>query len=263
MSDTPVTDAAAFRSGMGHEYVEADVARGLELDRAALAAKCAQFHRAARMALDELEANRRGIAVTYATPTDDPAREIRRLLYGGRALEATAPSATAAGDKPSSQIPPTPTNVGRIPELHGAERNAAYWIDGAKGERNKVEALICLHQAVNAWKNAAYAAWDQIYAARSATPRTIKTMPLIKRLKDQRDTVAEVLREAFDARGCERKLADGSGILSAAWLERARAILAECPSYEQQLRNIAEGIGMTYEELIEALNAHRAEGRTA
>lgn len=93
MSDTPVTDAAAFRSGMGHEYVEADLARGLELDRAALAAKCAQFHRAARMALDELEANRRGIAVTYATPTDDPAREIRRLLYGGRALEATAPSA--------------------------------------------------------------------------------------------------------------------------------------------------------------------------
>lgn len=77
--------------------------------------------------------------------------------------------------------------------------------------------------------------------------RPISTIPLLKRLREQRDEIAEVLRW-LDARG---------GLGHDAH-ERIRKALENVPSYEQQLRNVADGIGMTYEELIVALNA-RAE----
>lgn len=98
-------------------------------------------------------------------------------------------------------------------------------------------------------------------AARPEGGTRIKIMPIVKTLKDQRDQVATVLRELlrlYDWRnevgatitddqarqyGREKKFA---------WIA-ARDILEKCPSYEQQLRNVAEGIGMTYEELIEAV----------
>ncbi len=50
---------------------------------------------------------------------------------------------------------------GRVPELEPTRANAEYWINAAKGEKDKVQALICLHQAINAWKNAAYAMADK------------------------------------------------------------------------------------------------------
>ena len=58
---------------------------------------------------------------------------------------------------------------GRIPDLEGARRNADYWEDAARNEPERSDALQHLHQAVNAWKNAAYAMADQRDSALSST----------------------------------------------------------------------------------------------
>lgn len=58
--------------------------------------------------------------------------------------------------------------IGRIPDLEPARRNAEYWTEAARHEPERASALTHLHQAVNAWKNAAYAMADQRDAARSA-----------------------------------------------------------------------------------------------
>lgn len=65
----------------------------------------------------------------------------------------------------------------------------------------------------------------------TATPGVKITM----RLKQQRDEVAEVLRMAMADY-------DNCGELLQATLDRARAILAVVPSYEQQLRNIFDAV---------------------
>lgn len=92
---------------------------------------------------------------------------------------------------------------------------------------------------------------------RTALPeeRRITGMPLIKRLKTQRDECATVLRELVAV--VERNLPMPAGVRENSPLGRAHKILSEVPSYEQQLRNLAEGIGMTYEALIAALDEQR------
>jgi hypothetical protein len=75
----------------------------------------------------------------------------------------------------------------------------------------------------------------------SATAPRINTVPLIKRLREQRDQLADVLRW-LDRRG-------GLGFDAH---ERISKALEGVPTHEQQLRNIAEGIGMTYEDLLAA-----------
>ena len=53
--------------------------------------------------------------------------------------------------------------VGRIPALEGTRINAEYWL--AEARHPDVEhssALLFAEQAINAWKNAAYAAHDRI-----------------------------------------------------------------------------------------------------
>ena len=104
-------------------------------------------------------------------------------------------------------------------------------------------------------------------AAQPSATRPISGIQLLKALREQRDEAADVLRRLM------HKLREESGsenpmepfAYDASWealANEADATLAKCPSYEQQLRNIAEGIGMTVEELRAALNA-RADGTRA
>lgn len=93
----------------------------------------------------------------------------------------------------------------------------------------------------------------------SATTR-ISAIPLIKRLKQQRDEIADVLRQAFDARGCRVVNHDGSCVVTSEWVEAATVALRDVPTYEQQIRNIAEGIGMSYDDLIAAVSASSDSG---
>lgn len=81
--------------------------------------------------------------------------------------------------------------------------------------------------------------------ADSESPR-ITAVPLLKRLREQRDELADVLRWL-----------DRLGGLGLDVHERIRKALEGVPSYEQQLRNVAEGIGMSYDELIGRFSAER------
>ena len=98
--------------------------------------------------------------------------EGRRSLLAG-ALEGGSPirspatqtqgaPALAAGDaaRPSTE------QTGRIPALEQTRINADYWLNEARGkyEEGRGEPLLCAEQAINAWKNAAYAAHDQLAA---------------------------------------------------------------------------------------------------
>lgn len=78
--------------------------------------------------------------------------------------------------------------------------------------------------------------------ARSATA-PISGIKIAASLRRQRDELADTLRWL-----------DSIGGLGVQVHERIRESLKGIPTYEQQLRNIAEGIGMKYEELIHALD---------
>lgn len=93
----------------------------------------------------------------------------------------------------------------------------------------------------------------------SARATSFPGVKIAKMFKDQRDAAADVLRRLM------AKMREESGApddpmapfaYDASWealAKEADAILDKCPSYEQQLRNIAEGVGMSYEELIAAV----------
>ena len=51
-----------------------------------------------------------------------------------------------------------------LESLESAERNAKYWINAGREHPDKAEAVLCVEQAANAWKNLAYA------FARAAAP---------------------------------------------------------------------------------------------
>lgn len=90
-----------------------------------------------------------------------------------------------------------------------------------------------------------YAELEQLRALPSA--RKANLIPLIKRLQKQRDGLADVLRDIVQR-----------DLLPYATNLKAKAALDQVPTYEQQLRNIAEGVGMTYEELIAAVDSGSA-----
>lgn len=76
-----------------------------------------------------------------------------------------------------AQLSATPggERAGRIPELEPTRINAEYWLSEARHpDVEHSSALMFAEQAINAWKNAAYAAWDKINASRSATPQSDK-----------------------------------------------------------------------------------------
>lgn len=66
--------------------------------------------------------------------------------------------------------------------LESTNKNAEYWIDGAR-QADASEQLICALQAVNAWKNAAYAMADKLDATPSATV-TPKALTLLQQAAD-------------------------------------------------------------------------------
>lgn len=126
----------------------------------------------------------------------------------------------------------------------------------------QLEALAMLNNMFESYdgrpvENAVLTRRDYALLAQALTARTtfalpeelrieIKAMPFIRLLRNQRDEVAAVLRSAIiDYDSC--------GELLQVTLDRARAILAECPSYEQQLQNVCNGLGITVEELKAAL----------
>ena len=75
-------------------------------------------------------------------------------------------------------------DVGRIPALEATRTNADYWKHGAWNEPNREDALRCMEQAVNAWKNAAYAAHD---ALRAAPPSSEPVAEKLRELCDRLD----------------------------------------------------------------------------
>lgn len=81
--------------------------------------------------------------------------------------------------------------------------------------------------------------------ARSET-RSISGIKLIKEYRRQRDELADILRDIHD-----RELLGTHPQTYA----KVRDVLAKVPTYEQRLRNIAEGLDMTYEELMAAVAA--------
>lgn len=82
------------------------------------------------------------------------------------------------------------------------------------------------------------------FLARSATPPRVMAMPLLKLLREQRDALADLLREIHHR-----------GLVTEANVEeRIRLALKKVPTYEQQLENVANGLGMTADELRAALD---------
>jgi hypothetical protein len=75
--------------------------------------------------------------------------------------------AAIAADVASAEL----HRAGRIPELEQTRINADYWLNEARGKNaeGRGDWLICAEQAVNAWKNAAYAAWDKLRSTESAS----------------------------------------------------------------------------------------------
>lgn len=102
-----------------------------------------------------------------------------------------------------------------------------------------------------AWDNCAeWVALRRAIASRCTEAKRIPGMGLIRRLKDQRDECADALRGLLEV--VERNFPMPAGVHEGSPLDVARKAIAKVPTYEQQLRNIAEGIGMTYEELLAA-----------
>jgi len=90
--------------------------------------------------------------------------------------------------------------------------------------------------------------------------KAITTLPLIKRLRTQRDQCADALRELEHAAATvyinpEPSTEDWDALRSAG--HKANEALADVPTYEQRLRNIAAGIGMAYEELLAHLSPQK------
>ena len=98
-----------------------------------------------------------------------------------------------------------------------------------------------------------------LFQHESAT-KTIRGMDFIRTLKKQRDEIADALRLFVKAEDEWQRTKSGmpkgtfDDPLSDAYRAAVKA-LEGVPTYEQQLRNIAEGIGMSYEELLAAASA--------
>jgi hypothetical protein len=110
-----------------------------------------------------------------------------------------------------------------------------------------IECAACNVGLIDDTKEKAEAAWNKRVPYVNTPP--ISGVKLVKMFKDQRDEVAEVLR------GCLSWLSSypGGGALKA--YDRARAVLDNCPSYDRQLQNLCDGLGITREQLEGALVA--------
>ena len=68
--------------------------------------------------------------------------------------------------------------------LEETRRYASYWEDGARNDSVRSTALICLHQSVNGWKNAAYSMAEKLLSAQSTIAQQAER---IAELEAQRD----------------------------------------------------------------------------
>jgi hypothetical protein len=67
----------------------------------------------------------------------------------------------------SEESPLLPGCVPHAFMLEATRRNAEFWRAGGHNEADKGRALLCLEQAVNAWKNAAYANAKEVLLLRA------------------------------------------------------------------------------------------------
>lgn len=98
-------------------------------------------------------------ALAAMVMTGEPLSSSERLRVAGAVTRA----ARAVESTPSHVAPIG--EPGRIPELEPTRRNAEYWRTSAHEQGNIDEKMLAMEQAINAWKNAAYAAWDKINTA--------------------------------------------------------------------------------------------------
>jgi len=103
--------------------------------------------------------------------------------------------------------------------------------------------------------------WKDKASAVSATP-TISGIPLVKMFRDQRDQLADALRHVLWIKDCGVDGRDENGVFRNfpeserdAMYNIAKDALKDVPSYVQQLRNVADGIGMDYDELVRRLSS--------
>jgi len=97
--------------------------------------------------------------------------------------------------------------------------------------------------------------------AQSATP-AISGIPLVKMFRAQRDQLADALRHILWIKECGVDGRDEHGVFRNfpeterdAMYSIAKEALKDVPSYVQQLRNVAAGIGMDYDELVRRLSS--------
>lgn len=134
------------------------------------------------------------------------------------------------------------------------------------GRREEIAALLA-EQIRNA-KDHGYAAprvyvlCDVVDEVMEFLRKPFSAMPLVKKLMEQRDGAADVLRRVMAKLRSESGSTDPMEAFAydASWeslAKEADASLAECPSYEQQLRNICEGAGLDYDQVM--ANAAKAK----
>ena len=113
----------------------------------------------------------------------------------------------------------------------------------------------------------------------SAKEPRVSGIQLVKMMRDQRDALADAMRLIVQADDMEEhneaifkgQWKKGAKAWGGAFIDRtrkegmkkARTALEGVPTSEQQLRNIAEGIGMTYEELMAAMSRPTESGAKA
>ena len=127
-----------------------------------------QSHRqAADIAAARLQEALRSTANSESAPPTEPYVPVMggisvtpgvRPPYDRNAYKVPPPSMDHSA---TSETAP-PSEPGRIPALESTRTNADYWLKAAREAEQLPEQLICAEQAINAWKNAAYAAHDKL-----------------------------------------------------------------------------------------------------
>ena len=195
---------------------------------------------------------------------------------------AAAPSADAsAGDSVRNAEGTTfYANPQQVPQRGEAVNLARNWLDAQgpnssfhitdKGVRQLAEAVMLM----DAWI---------LEVTKSSTPSAkeprVSGIQLVKMMRDQRDALADAMRLIVQADDMEEhneaifkgQWKKGAKAWGGAFIDRtrkegmkkARTALEGVPTSEQQLRNIAEGIGMTYEELMAAMSRPTESGAKA
>jgi hypothetical protein len=88
---------------------------------------------------------------------------------------------------------------GRIPELEPARLNADYWLNAGRNCVDKENAVLCCEQAINAWKNAAYHAYDLIRDRAARAERLQAELEAMTKARDTEEAHVEALLERLSS----------------------------------------------------------------